>query len=575
MLLLEEFAMNKTIFSFINVIFLIIIIAASNYVFLRGRRSHFLYYFLAAGVSLALWFTSLMLQPHSPDLLLRWLLVSLQYFAVFSTGYILLLAGISSYMAQTLPVRLVLPLALPFAISFLIALISPLNESIFISIGFAGQQTGSLYYPLLGLNYIFILIGLILGCISIARNIKNNRVGIFFLFAGIMLPAIISVVTAGEIFFGSRYLSPSFLTISLLTFAFSALKHHFFDIAPLARHIIINEISSPLIITRQDGRIIGFNHALTNIFNQPHPISHLMPVSELDLQLRLKDKNDSSSQTEITIDTAQGKRLFELDIQPFSGHGRTSGYVWRLLPLEQDQELRQIISRQNQQLEIANRELENYVKIVSDLHSMMVRNKLARELHDSLGHTIIILISVLERLLADPETGNDQELIDQARHLLQQARQQLPAADFAGKSANRGSKEHESQNLNDMIGKLSQDLSLGGIKLEKDLRGDISLIPQSHFADLIQICREAITNALKHGKADTVNIFILAAKDHYDLIILDNGQGSCSFDMGFGLRGIEQRAEMLGGNVRIQGDSSGFGVYVSIPLGKSTGQDDS
>ncbi|MCK9254037.1 MAG: histidine kinase, partial [Clostridiales bacterium] len=74
-----------------------------------------------------------------------------------------------------------------------------------------------------------------------------------------------------------------------------------------------------------------------------------------------------------------------------------------------------------------------------------------------------------------------------------------------------------------------------------------------------------LTNAVKHGQAVTVSLFLQAWPDRYELIILDDGRGADPIVKGFGLTNMEERVSALGGTLRTQSDSSGFGVYIAVP----------
>ena len=573
---ISEAPAAKLLLILLNVSFLVTVLAVSWMFFLRGRKSAFLFYYLAASFSCVMWFASLILKMNAPDTQIIWLMVFVQYGALISAAYFLMLSGISCYTEKSIPIQTGILLALPGSISILLIITNPLHRSFLIMANELRLQTGLLFAPILALNYTFAITGLIIGCVRIFRSIIRRRFSHYIVVAGVLLPALLSAVSAGSLFRFSIYLSPSLLAVSLLIFGVLALQSHSLNVTHVASRLILNEVSSALVVTRTDGRIVDYNQTLVNMFSQTGELRPLMAVGDLDPQLQPEDGTWQATQKEVWLETNQGNRLFEFSVHPVvSRRQKIAGYVLRLLPLDQDQENRQILARQNEQMKIANNELQRYVEITSELRSIVVRNRLAREMHDLLGHTLIILISVLERMRkASPDEIIKEELIEESRRLIRQARNQLPRADISESKTNSSPVDPAAKNLKKLITQLSQDLSPGGVRLDQDLRGDISLIPQAHYPDLIQICREAITNAIKHGQASTVSLFILADEKHYELIILDNGESKSEYQMGFGLRSMQQRAKSLGGQIRTQGDSSGFGVYLSVSLSESTAPDD-
>ena len=102
---------------------------------------------------------------------------------------------------------------------------------------------------------------------------------------------------------------------------------------------------------------------------------------------------------------------------------------------------------------------------------------------------------------------------------------------------------------------------------DMDMHGDVANA-------LFNIVREALTNITKHAQADSVEIQLNAEGNILTLHVQDDGRGISSSDLGkdgsFGLRGMAERAEQLGGTVKITGTpGGGTGVTVRIPRGSS------
>jgi two-component system NarL family sensor kinase len=85
---------------------------------------------------------------------------------------------------------------------------------------------------------------------------------------------------------------------------------------------------------------------------------------------------------------------------------------------------------------------------------------------------------------------------------------------------------------------------------------------------LVRIVREAVTNAARHGEASAVRI-VLAGDGETVLRIRDDGKGFSADDntapVGFGLRSMRERAEALGGSLRVTSSETGTLVEVRLP----------
>ena len=80
------------------------------------------------------------------------------------------------------------------------------------------------------------------------------------------------------------------------------------------------------------------------------------------------------------------------------------------------------------------------------------------------------------------------------------------------------------------------------------------------------ICREVLTNAIRHGKAENISIILRAVDGVYRISIIDDGCGCKKINKGFGLLGIEERINKLNGRLLFGSDGvKGFYFHMEIP----------
>ena len=104
------------------------------------------------------------------------------------------------------------------------------------------------------------------------------------------------------------------------------------------------------------------------------------------------------------------------------------------------------------------------------------------------------------------------------------------------------------------------------------LQGDPRPLPAEWEESLLHIGQEVLTNALRHARATEFHSELVFGPNEVRLVLRDNGQG---FDSGikhdgFGLIGIEERVESMGGRITVQSPiDKGTAVLIIVPLAKS------
>jgi signal transduction histidine kinase len=194
------------------------------------------------------------------------------------------------------------------------------------------------------------------------------------------------------------------------------------------------------------------------------------------------------------------------------------------------------------------------------------RGRLARELHDVLAHTLSSLSLHLEstRVLAVSRDVDDDvvERIDRgvalARTGLEEARD---AVDTLRDAALPGC--GRLADLVEAFGRTS------GISCRLEERGEpLELAPEAQVA-LYRSAQEALTNVAKHAEATRVDVCLSWYDDAVTLRVVDNGLGaglvSALAGGGNGLRGMRERAELVGGELHAGPADTGFVVELKLP----------
>ncbi len=217
------------------------------------------------------------------------------------------------------------------------------------------------------------------------------------------------------------------------------------------------------------------------------------------------------------------------------------------------------LDRSKSDLEEAYLKLIEVSKEKEQLAAVEERTRLARELHDTLAHSLTAIIVSLEagKKLLKTDSVRTLEEIEKSQH---QARRGLEEVRLTVKALRPG--ELKEIDFRDALKSLARDYAGSGINIEFEIDDNLVLVPIQETA-FYRIIQESITNSIRHGNAKNIEVYIKANKDVLTIEVVDDGQGSEKFSEGHGLRGIRERASALGGRVFFENRSdSGFKVKV-------------
>ncbi|MFN8432907.1 MAG: sensor histidine kinase [Anaerolineales bacterium] len=224
------------------------------------------------------------------------------------------------------------------------------------------------------------------------------------------------------------------------------------------------------------------------------------------------------------------------------------------------------LRKQRESLREANANLTHYASTLEQLTVSRERNRLARELHDTLAHSLTAISVSLETAKAyfDIDLNQSREMIDTS----------LEATRKGVDETRRALKALRSSDLVDMglrlaVKKAAESAaSRFSLDLELDLQDPMPSLSPDVEQTVLRVTQEAIENVTKHSQAKKFSVR-LTSDGRTTLIIQDNGIG---FDMKpkdstghFGLVGMRERAELAGGTLKIEsGKGKGTKVVLTI-----------
>ena len=203
--------------------------------------------------------------------------------------------------------------------------------------------------------------------------------------------------------------------------------------------------------------------------------------------------------------------------------------------------------RDTKKLLMAQEEVEHLAKVAE-------RERIARDLHDVLGHTlsVIVLKSELAAKLAEKEPARAVREIKEVERISRDALTQV-------RSTVRG---YQALSLQAEAEQAAATLEAAGVKVECDFVP--AQIPASHEGVLALALREAVTNVIRHAQARSCDLRLRPVEGGCELEIKDDGCGSMSPE-GTGLTGMRHRVEALGGKL-VRDVSSGTRLLITLPV---------
>ncbi len=226
---------------------------------------------------------------------------------------------------------------------------------------------------------------------------------------------------------------------------------------------------------------------------------------------------------------------------------------------EENERIRQL----NEELDRANEELKSYAKTVEKMSETRERNRLAREIHDTLGHTLTGIISSLDGCitLIDISTDATRKLLEKTRDVARQG-----MVDVRRSVSALRPDALEKQSLKEALeGIINDAQTTAGVNINSSLDIDDVRFAEDEEDAIYRTVQESITNAIRHGEARNIEIGLLHKDGRVIIDVTDDGKGCENIEKGFGLRHMQERVQLLNGSLLYE-SKCGFHVHAEVPI---------
>lgn len=212
-------------------------------------------------------------------------------------------------------------------------------------------------------------------------------------------------------------------------------------------------------------------------------------------------------------------------------------------------------------LEDTKERLEKYNKNIEHLTQVEERNRISREIHDTIGHKLTATLLQLEAVIRTTDFSEDAML------KLSSVKDNLSGSiDILRKTVkNMGAKDNIT-GLNSLK-KLVEDFQKStDVNVELEIKGLVRKLYPSIELAIYKNVQESMTNAVRHGMCRNIKIKIEYLLNEVNFSIHNDGIGCEKVKLGMGLNGMQERTELVGGKLVIVPLQMGFEVTGTIPI---------
>ena len=215
------------------------------------------------------------------------------------------------------------------------------------------------------------------------------------------------------------------------------------------------------------------------------------------------------------------------------------------------------------ELDESKKELEKAYAVVAEVTALEERQRIAKEIHDTAGHSLTTVIMQTEAakliVLSNPEEAKNKLVAAnlQAKHALEELRDSVHLLSGVG---------GENTLKNALEGIIHESMDGTGITIRSQI-AEIEVYP-AKFRFLCNTLKEGISNGLRHGGATAFWFELKEENGKIEFLLSDNGKGVAisALTKGFGLTSMQDRAKALGGKVCFLSEpGEGFELRLTLP----------
>lgn len=550
---IEKIMSKVEIISTCNFIALIIVVIAAVILYIKANRTTSLNMFFVVLIAMMIWLLGKIMKTVSPTLELRWFFTVFYYFGICLLQVAFLEFGYV-YNKGKFPekwIRIILYI-IPL-IQFLIVATNPYHHMFYSKYTFWGDSFGNLFYVHVFIEYIYLIIGTIYCTKMFRRQVEyKNKIHKLLITTAIIFPLILNLLYVTNITNKiSRMIgwqpfdiTPIAFSISLIAFLYATFNYEFFNLSPIMKHEITHRLDTPILILDNKQNVLFGNNKFYEVFD----ISN-------DEFISLLNKDDSHV-------ISYKDKYFSYNIKILKGVTKKQQII-SLSDITIYEVAKNKISSNNIELKNANIKLEKQIEMLKETSKICAGNYVARELHDVVGHSLVVTMKLLEVCKIYHKTNEERvkESLKNAKLSLKNGFNEMRTTKIP-----ETEKSYNSKTLDYEVKMMLKKVEISGVKTNYFMRGYDGNVEEKVFESIKKVITELITNTLKHANASNILLSIAFSKNEIHLNLMDNGKGINEIVKGNGLWGVDSRLELVGGSANYESSiGEGFVCNIHIP----------
>jgi signal transduction histidine kinase len=224
--------------------------------------------------------------------------------------------------------------------------------------------------------------------------------------------------------------------------------------------------------------------------------------------------------------------------------------------------------RARAELAEAHRQLRDYAAQAERLATVQERNRVARDIHDGLGHALTVVQMQVKaaRAVLPSDTAKADDVLAKAQ------RQAETALAEVRRSVRALREPRLHAPLPEALGALAEETSAAGVPTRLSVTGEERTVSDETVEALFRAAQEGLTNVRKHAEATHADVLLDYADALVRLSVRDDGKGAAdntdgAAPTGFGLVGLRERAEQLGGKLLVESTPGrGCTLTMEVPV---------
>lgn len=540
--------------SIVHIIAIILSLIFLMIFYMKAKKDYSLNAFLVMQISMIGWMVFKIFKTVSPTEVSRWWFIVGYYFCACVFEVAFLEFTYSNYKNRPIKKQIRYLLYLVVLFQFTWILTNPMHHLFYSRYDFWGDSFGVLFYAHTILEYSFIIAGFVYGCKIFKERFIGKSLWYKILIASsIIVPLILNLLFITKVLHGFVKtigipvifdITPIVFVFSNFVFVYATFNHEFIDLSPIMRYEIVHKLDTPICVLDSGFEVIYFNEKTESIFGANSK-------SILDKAF----ENTHESKQDIKIDD----RIFNMSINKVNILKETE-YLVTLNNITDYKQVEKSIVKEQQELEYKKDELELTIEKLKHTSKVGARNYVARELHDIVGHSLVVTIKLLD--VAKLYFNKDKKLTKEA---VDDSLSSIESGIYAMENIKQKEKDYTGIRLKKDIEKMLDRIKLSEINTRLNFKGLYYNLDEKSFDVINRIFLELVSNSIKHSQAKEIFISVNVKENGVNILYMDNGKGTDKLVLGNGLLGIKERLKLVGGNAEyITSYGEGFMSKISI-----------